>query len=176
MILFADESSVQLLPNVVHTYSLVGHRPVLKWYKKSEKVYVISAIAPSGKMYYQTGGHRFKSAGIVRFLKHLLSRIPCKIHLIWDGSALHFSEKIKALLSTLKPGRLTLYKLPAHSPELNPDEQVWAYLKQESDLKNFAAKNFTELRERVIQHMEELKQKPQRIKAMFLHQDCGWEI
>lgn len=176
MILFADESSMQLLPNVVHTYAPIGHRPVLKQYKKPQKVYIISAIAPSGKIYYQTGDHRFKSAGIVRFLKYLLSNISCKIKLIWDGSTLHFSEKVKALLSTLKPGRLTLFKLPAHSPELNPDEQVWAYLKQESDLKNYAAKNFTELRTKVICHMDELKQQPQRIKAMFTHRECGWDV
>lgn len=75
----------------------------------------------------------------------MLSHIFCKIYLIWDGATLHFTEKVKVLLRSLQLGRLTLLKLPAHSPELNPDEQVWTYLKQESDLKNFVVKTLQNL-------------------------------
>ena len=155
--LFADESTIQLLANVVHTYSPRGKTPKLNWWKKPQKVHAISAISPQGDLYYQTRDARFKSMGIVHFLKSLVRKIRRKIILIWDGASIHFAQSVKDYLTTLRPGKLTLVNLPAHSPELNPDEQVWAYLKCESDLKNFAAKNFTELRQVVRAQLQKLK-------------------
>ena len=171
MLLFADESSVQLLANVVHTYAPRGQTPTLEWWKKSQKVNAISAISPDGELFYLTRYNRFKSMGIVHFLKYLVRQTRRKIILVWDGAKIHFAEAVKKFLRTLKPGRLQLVKLPAHSPELNPDEQVWGYLKCESNLKNFAAKNFTELRQMVTEQFQLLAKNPDRIKKMFHHPD-----
>lgn len=159
---------------MVHTYAPKGETPKLNWWKKAEKVYAISAISPQGDLYYQTRDARFKSMGIVHFLKYLVRQTRRKIILVWDGAKIHFAQTVKEYLSTLKSGKLTLVKLPAHSPELNPDEQVWAYLKCVSDLKNFAAKNFTELRQAVRTQFHKLKTDPDRIKKMFAHPDFGY--
>lgn len=112
--------------------------------------------------------------GIVYFLKYLIRRIKRKIILIWDGATIHYAKEVKEFLAQLKPGKLTLVRLPAHSPELNPDEQVWAYLKCQSDLKNFAAKNFTELRQAVREQLDLLGNNPEKIKKMFQHPDCSF--
>lgn len=165
---------MQLLANVVHTYAAKGQTPVLKWWEKVQKVYAISAISPQGDLFYQTRDERFKSMGIVHFLKFLVRQTRRKIILIWDGAKIHFAQTVKDFLATLQPGKLTLVKLPSHSPELNPDEQVWAHLKCESDLRNFAAKNFTELRQAVREQFQLLKNDPERIKKMFRHPDCGF--
>jgi len=146
----------------------------LKWWKKPQKVKAISAISPDGQLFYQTRDNRFKAMGIVYFLKYLLRQTRRKIILIWDGATIHFSQEVKDFLSTLKPGRLELIKLPAHSPKLNPNEQVWGYLKCESSLKNFAAKNFTELRQVVREQLNLLAENSDRIKKMFHHPDCGF--
>ena len=70
---------------------------------------------------------------IVHFPKYLVRQTRRKIILVWDGAKIHFAQTVKDYLSTLRPNKLTLVKLPTHGPELNPDEQVWAYLKCESD-------------------------------------------
>lgn len=165
---------MQLLANLVHTYAPKGQTPVLKYWGKSQNLHAISAISPQGELFFQTRDERFKSMGIVHFLKFLLRRSRRKIILIWDGSQIHFSQAVKDFLRTLEPGRLQLVKLPAHSPELNPDEQVWKYLKGESTLRNFPAKNFKELRLMVNQQLQLLAQQPQRIQQMFRHPLCGF--
>jgi hypothetical protein len=50
------------------------------------------------------------------------------IFLILDGGSYHHSRLVKDYVASLS-GKLRLFFLPPYSPELNPDEQVWNYLK-----------------------------------------------
>jgi transposase len=43
--------------------------------------------------------------------------------MIWDGAGFHRSRQLRV------PDNLTLLPLPAYSPELNPVENLWHYLK-----------------------------------------------
>lgn len=137
-------------------------------------MYLISAISPDGELYYLVDNARFKVNGIISFLKHLTRYIKRNIILVWDGATVHFAKDVKDFLRTLRDKRLTLVKLPSNSPMLNPSEQVWAYLKCQSDLRNFAAKNFTELRPVVEEQLERLQKQPRRIRRMFAHPECGF--
>jgi transposase len=43
--------------------------------------------------------------------------------MVWDGAGFHTSKAL------VVPENVTLVKLPAYSPELNPIENLWHYLK-----------------------------------------------
>jgi transposase len=43
--------------------------------------------------------------------------------MIWDGAGFHTSDELKV------PANVPLIRLPAYSPELNPIENLWQYLK-----------------------------------------------
>ena len=43
--------------------------------------------------------------------------------MIWDGAGFHTSKQLRV------PENITLVQLPAYSPELNPIENLWHYLK-----------------------------------------------
>jgi transposase len=51
------------------------------------------------------------------------------IFLVVDGRRIHRAKKLPALLKQLD-GKITLFFLPPHSPQLNPDEWVWNQVKQ----------------------------------------------
>ncbi|WP_460974159.1 transposase [Spirosoma migulaei] len=94
----------------------------------------MAAIAPNGRLYVAGQDQPFTSEDIVWFLNKLCSRYRKRnLLVIWDGAAIHRSEAVKNLL-TDKAGRVHLERLPAYSPELNPVELVWSYLKR--SLKN----------------------------------------
>jgi hypothetical protein len=48
--------------------------------------------------------------------------------LLWDGLSSHWSHKMRAHLAAQRDW-LTVERLPAYAPELNPAEYLWANLK-----------------------------------------------
>jgi hypothetical protein len=84
----------------------------------------------------------------VEFLKRLLHHAAQPIFLILDGGRYHHSRLVKDYVCTLS-GKLQLFFLPPYSPELNPDEQVWNYLKHHSVAKA-GLRNGKELRKYVL--------------------------
>jgi transposase len=50
---------------------------------------------------------------------------------ILDGHPVHHSVKVRKFVESTE-GQLELYYLPGYSPELNPDETVWSYVKHHS--------------------------------------------
>ena len=51
-----------------------------------------------------------------------------KIIAIEDNAKPHIAKKVKAFVRDNK-NKIAVYYLPTYSPDLNPDEQVWKYLK-----------------------------------------------
>ena len=66
------------------------------------------------------------SAGMQAFLDAFAKTIADDEHvaLVLDGAGWHSSKRLRV------PTNITLVPLPAYSPELNPVERVWLYLKQ----------------------------------------------
>lgn len=67
------------------------------------------------------------NAGVVQvFLDGLSATISAGTHvvLVWDGAGYHVAEALRV------PPNLTLVGLPPYSPELNPVERLWLYLRQ----------------------------------------------
>ena len=120
--MFADEAGFYLLPAVVRTWAPVGHTPILRTPTKYEHLSVASAITLDGRLITQVKGCSFNGGAIVGFLKHVLEKISGKIVLIWDGARIHHCQEVKDYLSGGAASRLRLIRLPAYSPELNPDE------------------------------------------------------
>jgi transposase len=66
------------------------------------------------------------NAGVVQvFLDGLSATIPAGTHvvLVWDGAGYHTAEALRP------PANITLVGLPPYSPELNPVERLWLYLR-----------------------------------------------
>jgi transposase len=59
------------------------------------------------------------------FLQQLAASLPADVHaaLIWDGAGYHKSGRLNV------PENITLIALPPYSPQLNPIENLWHYLR-----------------------------------------------
>jgi putative transposase len=64
----------------------------------------------------------------VRFLRHLRRHLAGPVVLFWDGLNAHRSLETRAHLEAQRSW-LTVHRLPAYAPELNPVEGVWAWFK-----------------------------------------------
>ena len=63
--------------------------------------------------------------------------------MIWDGAGFHVSGQLKV------PANVTLIQLPPYSPELNPIENLWHYLKSHF-WSNRAYANYDELEQAAV--------------------------
>jgi transposase len=81
-----------------------------------------------------------KGSAVVEFLQQLVRQIPDPLTIVWDGLGAHRGRLVKEHVADSN-GSIQLEKLPAHAPELNPVEYLWAQVKQH-ELANFHRKTF----------------------------------
>ena len=67
----------------------------------------------------------------VDFLKQLKGKHPGPLLVIWDNALAHRGEAMREYLRT--PGlELRLVNLPGYSPDLNADEAIWGWAREEA--------------------------------------------
>jgi len=99
-----------------------------------EQLSAIGAVAyPSSgrkraRILLQTRPGAVVSADVVRFLRHLRRHIRGPVLLLWDGLHAHRSRETRAYLEA-QHAWLTVERLPAYAPELNPVEGLWGWFK-----------------------------------------------
>lgn len=143
---FLDEVGFSLKPTVTRTWATRGQTPVLASKTNWERVSTIGAIVTTGQFLQQTHPTSIKGQQVISFLKHLLHHVQGKVTVILDNAIIH---KTKALCAfVLGEERLSLEYLPPYSPELNPIEFAWAYVKRHV-LANFCPTNVTSLKSRL---------------------------
>jgi transposase len=160
-----DESGFYMLPCVTRTWAPKGKTPLLRTPTKYEHLSVASAVTVDGRLVTQMRESSFTGAAIVGFLEHLLREIAGKIILIWDGATIHRCQEVKQFLSEGGAKRLHLIRLPGYSPELNPDEGVWNWLKR--TLGNVCCRNLEELSYELRLAIQKLRYRPHILKSFY---------
>lgn len=152
------------------SYSRKGHPPVLIAPLVGQAcLRAAVAISPDGDLFYEIRECSFNSPAMVRFVKNVQRTWRKKLLLIWDGASSHTSGVVKKWLvtQTEKP-KVWLSRIPPYSPELNPAEQVWNYMKNVL-LKNICCKTVKELKIKVIEAFEVIKKDKALIQTFFCH-------
>ena len=59
------------------------------------------------------------------FFEQFAKEVPSDVHvvMVWDQAGFHTSKAVRI------PDNITIVSLPAYSPELNPVENLWHYLR-----------------------------------------------
>ena len=132
-------------------------------------------ISQQGDLKYELRQGSFNGKAIQRFLRREFGgRNRQRYTLIWDGASIDGCQEVKEFLQAdEKRQRVLLYKIPPYCPQLNPVELLWSYLKGVS-LANVVCKTLTELKQKVIIAMEEIKKDKELIKSFFLSKKIGF--
>jgi transposase len=125
VILWQDESGLRLDRLVAKQgYAPRGQRAIAPSTGNRQGVNMISALANSGELRFSIFEGRFTGEVFIEFLDRLVRSIPGrKIHLICDNHTTHHAKLVRRWVAE-HADRIELHFLPAHSPELNPDEQL----------------------------------------------------
>lgn len=106
------------------TWSPKGQAHVLRAACAYQRLNLMSAITPTGKLYLAGQDVPYTSTDVAESLACLCRRFRGrKLLVIWDGASIHRSQAVKDFL-VAHPQRVHLDVLPPYRPELNADELV----------------------------------------------------
>jgi transposase len=165
-IYFGDEAGVRSDSHAGTTWGIKGQTPVVRVTGQRSSVNMISAVSARGSMRFMVAKGRVNGAVFVEFLKRLLHNATQPIFLILDGGSYHRSRVVKDYVASVGD-KLQLFFLPPYSPELNPDEQVWNYLKHQGVAKA-GLRSGKELKAYVLARLRSLQRLPWTIRMFFL--------
>jgi hypothetical protein len=122
---FADEARVGQKGRVTHTWYAVGVRPRRRREHRFASAQLFGAVCPERGSAVALVLPEVSTAAMNLFLAELAGALPAGTHavLVLDRAGWHVSRDL------VVPRNLTLAHLPPYSPELNPVEKVWQYLR-----------------------------------------------
>jgi transposase len=173
-IFFGDEAAVRSDYHKGTTWAPKGKTPIVESTGARFSVNMLSAISARGHLRFMTIKGRMNSDRFIVFLKRLIHNAENPIFLIVDGHSTHRSGKVKRYVESTK-GRLQLFYLPPYSPELNPDELVWNYVKKHR-IGRQAIKGPDHLRQMVLSCLRALQKSPSLIKNFFKAPDVRYAL
>ncbi len=112
-----------------YTWAPRGKQPIVKTkgLRKSVKVFGLIEYG-SGRTFYEVVDDKLNACTYISFLKSVITATRSHLLLIQDGAKYHHSAEVLSFLEE-KKRRVTPYKLPAYSPDLNPIEGLWKKIK-----------------------------------------------
>ena len=175
-ICFQDEAGQVLRPPVSKTWARRGRTPVVEVCGKgSGRVSIAGLVCLKpghrGRLMWRTRPHRgragergsFSEDDYIAFLDQAHQRLRAPIVLIWDNLNVHVSRRMHALVAART--WLTVIRLPAYAPDLNPAEGVWRWMKR--GLTNIAAHSVDHLADLVRRRLRACQQQTDLLAGFF---------
>ncbi|WP_268643002.1 IS630 family transposase [Nocardiopsis sp. EMB25] len=134
-IVFFDESGISLLPQVRRAYAPRGRTPTLthrlNWKRASMAAALGYHAAEAGRgarLCFDLRPGSYDADALIAVLEQLKRFYEGeRVVLVWDGLSAHWSRAMRAWVAD--QDWLTLERLPAYAPELNPVEMLWSAIK-----------------------------------------------
>ena len=166
LLLFGDEASFAQWGSLSYTWALTGAQPTVKTCGKRKGYKVWGLIDYfSGRLFWQGQTERFNAESYQAFLSAVLAQTSQPIIVIQDGTRYHTSQAMREFFAA-HTDRLTVYQLPAYSPDFNPIEYLWKKVKkQATHLKYF--ETFVALTDKLDETMREFAGLPTEILALM---------
>ena len=140
-IVFEDEAGQNLRPPKARTWARRGHTPVVSVSGKgSGRVSVAGLVClkpgTRGRLFYRIRIHRgrkgerrsMSEADYAGLITAAHQQLHAPVILIWDNLNTHISAAMHIFIDA-HPDWLTVVRLPAYAPDLNPVEGAWANMK-----------------------------------------------
>jgi transposase len=120
-----DEARFGQKGSLTRVWARRGSRPRAPKQTQYESLYVTGAVCPATGAGAAIITPMMNAKVINAFFEELATQIPDGVHviLLWDQAGFHTSGELRV------PPNVTPLYLPPYSPELNPMENLWHYLR-----------------------------------------------
>ncbi len=151
-LIFQDEMASKLHPNKGYIWTR-EEKPFIETECSHEKTYIVGGVSPTSGETFTLTNEKFNSLIFIQYLKLLLNSIDGEITLVLDNSPVHHSKIVNQFVD--KNPRLNRMFLPEYSPDLNPKENFWNYLRKKF-LNNKVFKTVGEMASGVLEFIKKI--------------------
>jgi len=120
-----DEARFGQKGSLTRVWARSGSRPRAPKQTQYESLYLTGAVCPATGAAAAILTPTLNTDVVNLFFEELATQIPAGVHviLLWDQAGYHTSEGLRI------PENVSLLELPPRSPELNPMENLWHYMR-----------------------------------------------
>jgi transposase len=152
-----DESRFGLLSIQRRCLTARGIKPIVPYQHRFKNFYLFGAYAPISGDHFTLEMPYCNTDCFEAYLEALAAHRPHEFKVvILDNGAFHKAKRL------IVPANIALLFLPPYSPELNPAEQIWRYIKDR--LANQVFKDLIELADAVAKIIQTLS--PEIVKSI----------
>jgi len=158
---FQDEARFGTQGTITRVWARKGSRPRAVRQNGREWLYVLMAVCAATGSASALIMPELNTAVVNLFLEQFSRDLPVGVHavLIWDGAGFHTGKGL------VVPGNVSLIRLPPYSPELNPVENLWHYLRSHH-WSNREYEGYEGLQEEAIRSVRAVCQDVERLKTV----------
>lgn len=170
-VFFMDEARFGQQGTTTRVWAKKGSRPTAVKQTRYEWVYLYAAVEPATGASVALQAPHVNTGTMNAFLRMVSGELGQRDHavLIMDQAGWHKSRRL------VVPDNITILYLPPYSPELNPVERLWAYLRSHF-FSNRAFDDYTHLLDAGAEAWQQLT--PERLQSVcacqYLPRDSQW--
>jgi len=163
-------------PPVARTWARRGRTPTVSVSGKGSGRISIAGLVcvrphRRGRLMFRTIAHRgrkgerrsFSETDYIRLLDAAHQQLNAPLVVVWDNLNTHVSYAMRALIDARD--WLTVIRLPAYAPDLNPAEGVWANMK--NGLANLGTRTLDDLHRIIRNRLKRIQYRPELIDGFL---------
>jgi hypothetical protein len=158
-----DEARFGQKGTIARVWALRGSRPRAVRQTGFTSLYVLAAVCAATGAMSALIMPEMNIEVINLFLEQFSRELPAGVHavLIWDGAGFHTGADL------VVPGNVSLIQLPPYSPELNPVENLWHYLRLRSHhWSNRRYRDYDELQAEAVRSLCAVREDIETVKTV----------
>jgi len=158
---FQDEARFGQQGTITRVWARRGSRPRAVRQTGYTSLYVLAAVCAATGAVSALIMPELNTAVVNLFLEQFSRELPAGVHavLIWDGAGFHTGAEL------VVPSNVSLIQLPPYSPELNPVENLWHYLRAHH-WSNRAYRDYDALQEEAVRSLCAVCEDTETIKSV----------
>ena len=130
---------------------------------------MLSAVSPKGEFRFMLHDGTVTAPVFKTFLQRLMVGATNPVFVVVDGHPVHKSALVRQYIES-QGGKLQLFFLPPYSPQLNPDEQVWAHVKRRVSSQFVETKD--EMKRLALGALRRIQKLPNLVRSFLGHNEC----
>lgn len=157
-----DESRFGLLSVARRCLTRRGVKPIVPYQHRFKNFYLFGAYAPGSGDHFTLEMPYCNADGFQQWMDAFSKHQPGEFKLVvLDNGAFHKAAVLRV------PANIALVFLPPYSPELNPAEMMWRYIKDR--LGNLVFESLHQLSDKVVELVQSLS-------ADLIQSITGWDL